>query len=359
MTGCARATRMMRSGIERCHTRSTGWADERRTEIERAIEATGPDATRRLPPAPGHRARASPRRMIERRRASGAWLTLARSVYALASHPFTWLRQVEGGRAERARLGGVPSRGGRAARASTGFRPGASISSAAPDGPGRRAALAVVHRRIALQTLGVRRHHGHAAAPGRSSTWPAQLARRARADVSTTLLLSAHRGRAASRPKRRTAGRPGPSVPGCWALVRRRWSSATGVRPAAAELERALDRAAARSAAAGRRSPRSTSPGGRSAPYRVDAVIPCLASHRRGRRPALAHPRDRLRARSVAGSPGPAPRVRGHPVHLPPARATARLRRRRLLLGHRRELVACADPLDRRAVHAHGRRSGG
>jgi very-short-patch-repair endonuclease len=34
-------------------------------------------------------------RMILCRRASGAWLTLAQAVYALASHPFDWLRQVK------------------------------------------------------------------------------------------------------------------------------------------------------------------------------------------------------------------------------------------------------------------------
>jgi very-short-patch-repair endonuclease len=34
-------------------------------------------------------------RMIERRRASEAWITLAPSVYALASHPPTWLRQAK------------------------------------------------------------------------------------------------------------------------------------------------------------------------------------------------------------------------------------------------------------------------
>ena len=34
-------------------------------------------------------------RMIEHRRAIGAWVTLAPSVYALASHPYTWLRQAK------------------------------------------------------------------------------------------------------------------------------------------------------------------------------------------------------------------------------------------------------------------------
>jgi hypothetical protein len=34
-------------------------------------------------------------RMIDHRRASGAWSTLARSVYALSSHPFTWLQQAK------------------------------------------------------------------------------------------------------------------------------------------------------------------------------------------------------------------------------------------------------------------------
>jgi very-short-patch-repair endonuclease len=35
------------------------------------------------------------RRMIERRRRSGAWLSLERGVYALPSAPFTWLRQAK------------------------------------------------------------------------------------------------------------------------------------------------------------------------------------------------------------------------------------------------------------------------
>ena len=52
-----------------------------------------------------------------------------------------------------------------------------------------------------------------------------------------------------------------------------------------------------------------------------DASMPScrVAPHHRGRRPPLAHPRGRLRARSVAGPPRPTSRLRGHPLHLPAA----------------------------------------
>ncbi len=91
------------------------------------------------------------RRMIEHRRATGAWLSLAPSVYALASHPFTWLRQAKA--AELSIEGAAVSH--RAAAVLSGFdgyRAG-GIDITVPAGCRNASPLATVHRTKELTSV--------------------------------------------------------------------------------------------------------------------------------------------------------------------------------------------------------------
>ena len=100
------------------------------------------------------------RRMIDHRRGSGAWLTLAPSLYALASHPFTWLRQAKA--AELSIEGAAVSH--RAAGVLSGFdayRAG-RIDITVPVGCRNSSPLAVVHR---TQELTIVRRQGIAVTP--------------------------------------------------------------------------------------------------------------------------------------------------------------------------------------------------
>ena len=84
-------------------------------------------------------------RMIDRRVASGAWLRLDRGLYALASHPFTWLRQAKA--AELTIPGAAVShRASAVLHEIEGFKPG-HIDLTVPHGGGSRSRLATVHRR--------------------------------------------------------------------------------------------------------------------------------------------------------------------------------------------------------------------
>ena len=91
------------------------------------------------------------RRMIEHRRSTGAWLSLAPCVYALASHPFTWLRQAKA--AELGIRGSAVSH--RAAAVIHGFddyRPG-GIDITVLKGRRNSSPLATVHRTNELTTV--------------------------------------------------------------------------------------------------------------------------------------------------------------------------------------------------------------
>lgn len=89
-------------------------------------------------------------RMIDHRRAIGAWLTLAPSVYALASHPFTWLRQAKA--AELSIPGAVVShRAAAVLHGFEGFRPG-RIDLTAPRSAPHTSTLAIIHRREPITT---------------------------------------------------------------------------------------------------------------------------------------------------------------------------------------------------------------
>ena len=158
----------------RCHTPSAGWSAMTSNELDRKL-----DAIARRQHGVFHRRQVIEvgftRRMIEHRRSIGAWVTLAPSVYALASHPFTWLRQ-----AKAAELG----------------IPGAAVS---------HRAAAVLHRHPRLPPG---RHRSHRA------EWPAQL-QPARDRPSDQRALHrptpAHRGHAGG-PHRRGPGRHGRSM---------------------------------------------------------------------------------------------------------------------------------------------------
>ena len=84
------------------------------------------------------------RRMIEHRRVTGAWLTLAPSVYALASHPFTWLRQAKA--AQLSVVGAAVShRAGAVLHGLDDYRP-AGIDITVPTSRRNASCLATVHR---------------------------------------------------------------------------------------------------------------------------------------------------------------------------------------------------------------------
>ncbi|MGZ4716141.1 MAG: type IV toxin-antitoxin system AbiEi family antitoxin domain-containing protein [Acidimicrobiales bacterium] len=84
------------------------------------------------------------RRMIDHRRAVGAWVTLTPSVYALASHPFTWLRQAKA--AELSIAGSAVShRSAAHLHGFDGYRPG-RIELSVPRGARHDSRLATVHR---------------------------------------------------------------------------------------------------------------------------------------------------------------------------------------------------------------------
>ena len=89
-------------------------------------------------------------RMIDHRRASGAWLTLARSVYALSSHPFTWLRQAKA--AELSVPGAAVSHGAAAfLHGIPGARAG-GLDLTMPPGRHGTSRIATVHRCRTLET---------------------------------------------------------------------------------------------------------------------------------------------------------------------------------------------------------------
>jgi very-short-patch-repair endonuclease len=84
-------------------------------------------------------------RMIHHRRSQGRWIGLARGVYALASHPTDWLRQLKA--AELSVAGSaVSGKSAAALWAIDGFRPG-HIELIAPRGAGRATPLATVRHR--------------------------------------------------------------------------------------------------------------------------------------------------------------------------------------------------------------------
>jgi very-short-patch-repair endonuclease len=88
------------------------------------------------------------RRMVERRRQSGAWLRLAAGVYALASHPATWHRQLKA--AELTIPGAAVShRAAASLHGLPGFTP-CRIELSVPPTGSARSRLAVVHRRATV-----------------------------------------------------------------------------------------------------------------------------------------------------------------------------------------------------------------
>ena len=92
-------------------------------------------------------------RMIDIRLASGAWIGLARGVYALAAHPATWRRQLKA--AELSVPGAAVShRAAAALHGLEGFRPGRIELTAAPTSSGR-SPLAVVHRRASVPATSI------------------------------------------------------------------------------------------------------------------------------------------------------------------------------------------------------------
>ena len=97
-------------------------------------------------------------RMIDRRRGSGAWLTLAPGVYALNSHPFSWLRQAKAAELS-IRDAVVSHRSAAVVHGWEGFRPG-RIELSVPVASRHDSPLAVVHRvahldRVARQGIAV------------------------------------------------------------------------------------------------------------------------------------------------------------------------------------------------------------
>jgi very-short-patch-repair endonuclease len=90
-------------------------------------------------------------RQIEHRRNVGHWVTLAPSVYALASHPYTWLRQVKA--AELSIPGSAVShRSGAVLLGFDDYRPGA-IDLLAPRSGAHRSKLATVHRTEKVEAI--------------------------------------------------------------------------------------------------------------------------------------------------------------------------------------------------------------
>ena len=90
-------------------------------------------------------------RMVERRVASGAWLRLDRGLYALASHPFSWLRQAKA--AELSIPGGVIShRSAAVLHRLDGYKPG-HLDLTVPERGSSRSRLATVHRRRAFDVV--------------------------------------------------------------------------------------------------------------------------------------------------------------------------------------------------------------
>ncbi len=90
-------------------------------------------------------------RQIEHRRSVGHWVTLAPSVYALASHPYTWFRQVKA--AELSIPGSAVSHGsGAVLLGLDDFRPG-SIDLLAPRSGAHRSRLATVHRTDKVEAI--------------------------------------------------------------------------------------------------------------------------------------------------------------------------------------------------------------
>ncbi len=92
-------------------------------------------------------------RMIQSRRSTGAWFTLAPGVYALPSHSFDWLRQVKA--AELSVPGSVVShRTAAVLHRIPGRRPGA-VELSAPLASRHRSRLARVHRTVDVEVIWV------------------------------------------------------------------------------------------------------------------------------------------------------------------------------------------------------------
>ena len=90
-------------------------------------------------------------RMIEWRIVSGAWVRLDRGLYALATHPFTWLRQAKA--AELSLPGSAVShRAAGVIQGVPGFRPG-RIDLTVEPGSSSRSSFARVHRRQLLDPI--------------------------------------------------------------------------------------------------------------------------------------------------------------------------------------------------------------
>ena len=82
--------------------------------------------------------------MIQHRRQTDAWLTLDRSLYALPSHPFSWLRQAKA--AELAiPAAALSHRAAAVLHGIDGFRPG-GLDLTVPLSAGHRSPMATVHR---------------------------------------------------------------------------------------------------------------------------------------------------------------------------------------------------------------------
>jgi very-short-patch-repair endonuclease len=93
--------------------------------------------------------------MIEHRLACGAWIKMAAAIYALASAPATWRRQVKA--AELSLAGAVVShRAAAVLHGIDGFRPGAIDLTVRASGPSR-CPFAVVHRRAVTPAIRIDR----------------------------------------------------------------------------------------------------------------------------------------------------------------------------------------------------------
>jgi very-short-patch-repair endonuclease len=133
-------------GSARCHTLPAPWA-AMKTDPDRAVEQLARRQHGAFSRAQAVRAGVTPR-MIDSRLQSGAWLALARGVYAHAAHPATWRRQVKA--AELSVPGSAIShRAAAVLHDLAGFRPGRIDLTAAPPAP-PRSSLASVHRRSSV-----------------------------------------------------------------------------------------------------------------------------------------------------------------------------------------------------------------
>jgi very-short-patch-repair endonuclease len=207
-------------------------------------------------------------RMIDARVASGAWIRLARGVYALAAHPFSWKRQVKA--AELSVTGSAVShRSAAVLHGLSGLRPGRIDLTVSTTGSAR-SPLAAVHRRCSFTTTSVE---------GITTTSRPRVI----VDLAAQLTPNAFEAVFDDAVVRRLVtvddirnecdALAGSRVRGIGMVRRTLRERVDGAMPAASELERSLNRVLAHP-----RLPPSVTqsafPWWPDEPYRVDAFIP-------------------------------------------------------------------------------------